>query len=183
MACIGRNVEILINLPKNLAKCSCIPQCAELNYYSHTKKIIVRDIMILTILSVLYSALYYLCLFLINLLTVLPLGIDVGLFGVAAYFTTKLKRPDPENVSHIFGPEHGSKEGDSHPERILKCIAHRGAGLDAPENTLEAFKYCLERDCNFVELDVRTSKDGQLVLLHDRGLERLTGANISNGTL
>ncbi|XP_050676610.1 glycerophosphodiester phosphodiesterase 1 isoform X1 [Leptidea sinapis] len=136
--------------------------------------------MILTVLSVLYSGLYYLCLFLINLLTVLPLGIDVGLFGVAAYFTTKLKRPDPENVSHIFGPEHGSKEGDSHPERILKCIAHRGAGLDAPENTLEAFKYCVERDCNFVELDVRTSKDGQLVLLHDRGLERLTGANISN---
>ncbi|CAG9134461.1 unnamed protein product [Plutella xylostella] len=42
MACIGRNVEILINLPKNLAKCSCLPQCAELNYYSHTKKIVIR---------------------------------------------------------------------------------------------------------------------------------------------
>ncbi|GBP38253.1 hypothetical protein EVAR_18133_1 [Eumeta japonica] len=41
MACIGRNVEILINLPKNLAKCSCLPQCAELNYYSHTKKVVV----------------------------------------------------------------------------------------------------------------------------------------------
>ncbi|XP_028028254.1 uncharacterized protein LOC114241593 [Bombyx mandarina] len=44
MACIGRNVEILINIPKNLAKCSCLPQCAELNYYSHTKKIVVRRI-------------------------------------------------------------------------------------------------------------------------------------------
>ncbi|CAK1556020.1 unnamed protein product [Leptosia nina] len=42
MACIGRNVEILVNLPKNLAKCPCAPQCAELNYYSHTKKIVVR---------------------------------------------------------------------------------------------------------------------------------------------
>ncbi|XP_053623489.1 sodium channel protein Nach-like [Plodia interpunctella] len=42
MACIGRNVEILINLPKNLAKCSCMPQCNELNYYSHTKKVFIR---------------------------------------------------------------------------------------------------------------------------------------------
>lgn len=42
MACIGRNVEILINLPKNLAKCSCLPQCAELNFYSHTKKVLNR---------------------------------------------------------------------------------------------------------------------------------------------
>ncbi|KAG6460682.1 hypothetical protein O3G_MSEX012170 [Manduca sexta] len=42
MACIGRNVEILINIPKHLAKCSCLPQCAELNYYSHTKKVVIR---------------------------------------------------------------------------------------------------------------------------------------------
>nr|XP_034838219.1 uncharacterized protein LOC117994418 isoform X3 [Maniola hyperantus] len=42
MACIGRNVEILVNLPKNLANCPCMPQCEELNYYSHTKKVIVR---------------------------------------------------------------------------------------------------------------------------------------------
>lgn len=31
-----------------------------------------------------------------------------------------------------------------------------------------------------VELDVRTSKDGKLVLLHDQGLQRLTGSSISN---
>lgn len=33
---------------------------------------------------------------------------------------------------------------------------------------------CVESECNFVELDVRTTKDGQLILLHDEGLERLT---------
>lgn len=36
----------------------------------------------------------------------------------------------------------------------------------------------MERDCNFVELDVRSSRDGQLVLLHDQGLERLAGTSI-----
>ncbi|PZC73183.1 hypothetical protein B5X24_HaOG209915 [Helicoverpa armigera] len=45
---------------------------------------------------------------------------------------------------------------------------------------MEAFKYCVERECNIVELDVRTSRDGKLVLLHDQGLERLTGTDIAN---
>lgn len=39
---------------------------------------------------------------------------------------------------------------------------------------------CVERDCNIIELDVRTSRDGKLLLLHDQGLERLTGTDITN---
>ncbi|XP_061384955.1 glycerophosphodiester phosphodiesterase 1 isoform X2 [Danaus plexippus] len=113
-------------------------------------------------------------------LFVLPFGIDVGILGVAAYYITRLKRPHQAAIEEVFGPEPSSKEGSLYPEKVVKCIAHRGAGLDAPENTLQAFKYCVERDCTFVELDVRTSRDGQLVLLHDQGLERLTGTNISD---
>ncbi|XP_045456785.1 glycerophosphodiester phosphodiesterase 1 [Melitaea cinxia] len=131
-----------------------------------------------------YSGICYVISFLFTfvsmLRTVLPFGLDVGLLGVAAYYLTMLKKPDKFNVENIFGPEPSSKDGTVYPEKVVKCIAHRGAGFDAPENTLEAFKYCAERDCNFVELDVRTSKDGQLVLLHDQGLERLTGTNITN---
>ncbi|RVE49052.1 hypothetical protein evm_006298 [Chilo suppressalis] len=111
---------------------------------------------------------------------VLPFGLDVGIIGVGAYYLTRLKKAQQNNVLSIFGPEPGSKEGELHPEKVVRCIAHRGAGLDAPENTLEAFKYCVDRDCNFVELDVRSSKDGQLVLLHDQGLERLAGSNIAD---
>ncbi|CAG9574275.1 unnamed protein product [Danaus chrysippus] len=113
-------------------------------------------------------------------LFVLPFGIDVGILGVAAYYITRLKRPHQAAIEEVFGPEPSSKEGALYPEKVVKCIAHRGAGLDAPENTLQAFKYCVERDCTFVELDVRTSRDGQLVLLHDQGLERLTGTSISD---
>ncbi|CAF4945764.1 unnamed protein product [Pieris macdunnoughi] len=113
-------------------------------------------------------------------LFVLPFGLDVGILGVAAYFYTKLPKPESNNVSSIFGPESGSKESEKHPDRVVKCIAHRGAGLDAPENTMQAFKYCVAMECNFVEMDVRASRDGQLVLLHDQGLERLTGTDIAD---
>ncbi|KAM3956860.1 glycerophosphodiester phosphodiesterase 1-like [Aphomia sociella] len=113
-------------------------------------------------------------------LFVLPFGIDVGILGVAAYYLTRLKKPNHNNVISIFGPEPGSKEGEANPDKVVRCIAHRGAGFDAPENTLQAFKYCVEHECNFVELDVRSSKDGKLVLLHDPGLERLAGSSISD---
>ncbi|XP_013174408.1 PREDICTED: glycerophosphodiester phosphodiesterase 1-like isoform X1 [Papilio xuthus] len=113
-------------------------------------------------------------------LFVLPIGLDVGILGITAYFITRLKKADPTNVAQIFGPDPWSKESELHPEKVVKCIAHRGASLDAPENTMQAFKYCVDRDCNFVELDVRSSRDGHLVLLHDEGLGRLTGTEINN---
>ncbi|KAJ0169849.1 hypothetical protein K1T71_014455 [Dendrolimus kikuchii] len=113
-------------------------------------------------------------------LFVLPLGLDVGIVGISAYYLSRLKKPDQKNVLSVFGPEPGSKESETNPEKVVKCIAHRGAALDAPENTLQAFKYCVERDCNFVELDVRSCQDGKLVLLHDQGLGRLAGNNVTD---
>lgn len=73
--------------------------------------------------------------------TVLPLGLDVGIAGAAAYMFLRLRPPSPDSVKRIFGPDPWSKEGQQQPEALVQCIAHRGAGLDAPENTLEAFKY------------------------------------------
>ncbi|XP_041968425.1 uncharacterized protein LOC121725488 [Aricia agestis] len=192
MACIGRNVEILVNLPKNLAKCSCMPQCDELNYYSHTKKVNVRNLttyrttrtMFVTTFSLACNSVYYVTSFLYGFIwilhIVLPFVIDIGIFGVIVYHWTRLRKPNHNNVIHIFGPEPGSKESELHPQKTVRCIAHRGAGLDAPENTLQAFKYCVENECGFVELDVRLSRDGQLVLLHDQGLERLSGTDVAN---
>ena len=52
-------------------------------------------------------------------------------------------------------------------------IAHRGLLLHAPENTLPAFASCLEFGMGF-ELDIRTTKDGKLVVLHDGTLGRTT---------
>ncbi len=51
-------------------------------------------------------------------------------------------------------------------------IAHRGASAYAPENTMAAVRYALEIDFDMIEIDVRLSKDNQVVLLHDRTIKR-----------
>jgi glycerophosphoryl diester phosphodiesterase len=54
-------------------------------------------------------------------------------------------------------------------------LAHRGDGRYHPENTLPALLAALEAGCDGVELDVRASRDGVPVLLHDPTLARVHG--------
>jgi glycerophosphoryl diester phosphodiesterase len=58
-------------------------------------------------------------------------------------------------------------------ERPL-VLAHRGARLQAPENTVPAFLLALELGADGVELDVRATADGVAVCIHDGRLERTT---------
>ena len=57
--------------------------------------------------------------------------------------------------------------------RLTRKIGHRGAMLVAPENTLAAFSACVERGIG-IEIDVRTSKDNKLVIIHDETISRTT---------
>ncbi|MCI5058746.1 MAG: glycerophosphodiester phosphodiesterase family protein, partial [Flavobacteriales bacterium] len=59
----------------------------------------------------------------------------------------------------------------------VKLIAHRGAKKYAPENTIPAFLKAKELGADFVEIDVRQTKDGILVAMHDATVDRTT-----NGT-
>lgn len=52
--------------------------------------------------------------------------------------------------------------------------AHRGAMPDLPENTLATYKAALAMQVNYIEIDVRTTKDHQLIILHDESLNRTT---------
>ena len=56
-------------------------------------------------------------------------------------------------------------------------IAHRGARLKAPENTIASFAQAVKDGGDAVELDVQLSKDGELVIMHDATVDRTT-----NGT-
>jgi glycerophosphoryl diester phosphodiesterase len=56
----------------------------------------------------------------------------------------------------------------------LGVSAHRGNSESAPENTLATFQKVLEIGIDYIEIDVRTTKDGQLVILHDGSLDRTT---------
>src|SRR5260370_29469291 len=56
----------------------------------------------------------------------------------------------------------------------VQLICHRTSNRDMPENTLEALALAARMGCNIVEVDIRMTLDGQLVLNHDGMLERLT---------
>ena len=58
--------------------------------------------------------------------------------------------------------------------RDLEIVAHRGANHLAPENTLAAAEICVDLGVEYVEIDVRTSKDGILYVIHDSKLDRTT---------
>ena len=53
-------------------------------------------------------------------------------------------------------------------------IAHRGDSSSAPENTLEAFRHALKLGVDGVELDVRLTRDREVVVIHDHRVDRTT---------
>src|SRR5207244_3967682 len=70
------------------------------------------------------------------------------------------------------------------PSKRPLVVGHRGLMHVAPECTLARFKACLSLRVGF-EFDVRRTKDGQLVCLHDTTLDRTTDGKgtLANSTL
>jgi glycerophosphoryl diester phosphodiesterase len=72
------------------------------------------------------------------------------------------------NVSYgLQAPIPKSKNG-------FVVIAHRGNHVEAQENTLAAFQNAIKVGADYVEIDLRTSKDSQLVIMHDGTVNRMT---------
>lgn len=60
----------------------------------------------------------------------------------------------------------------------IKVVAHRGGvGLDVPENTLPAIQKAIDIGAQLVEIDVRETKDGHLILMHDATVDRTTNGS------
>ncbi|HJQ93978.1 MAG TPA: glycerophosphodiester phosphodiesterase family protein [Candidatus Thermoplasmatota archaeon] len=57
------------------------------------------------------------------------------------------------------------------------ACAHRGLSAEHPENTLAAFQAAATAGFTAIELDVRTTADNEIVVLHDAGIERTTDGN------
>ncbi len=70
-------------------------------------------------------------------------------------------------------------------DKKVEVWAHRGASGYAPENTIEAFRKAVEMRADGVELDVQMSKDGELVVIHDETLDRVSdvSGNVRDMTL
>ena len=54
-------------------------------------------------------------------------------------------------------------------------FAHRGASVDHDEHTFAAYYAAVQQGADFLELDVRSTADGTIIILHDANLERTTG--------
>ncbi len=65
-------------------------------------------------------------------------------------------------------PAHSSL---AHPGAV--AIAHRGGGLEAEENTMDAFTHAVSLGYSHVELDVHATRDGAVVIHHDADLSRI----------
>jgi len=53
-------------------------------------------------------------------------------------------------------------------------IAHRGNHVRVPENTIESIEEAIKCGADYIETDLRTTKDGYLVILHDASVDRIT---------
>ena len=78
-----------------------------------------------------------------------------------------------------------AQKADTNFEKITQALlnpksgtvlvaSHRGVHLELPENSLAAFSKAIELGIDIMELDVRCSKDGKLVVMHDKTVDRTT---------
>lgn len=89
-----------------------------------------------------------------------------------------------DEITALGGPTAGglAVAGDPPPPisavaRRVGIIAHRGDSADAPENTLAALQNAVDAGAQAIEIDVRMTRDGDVVLMHDADLSRTTNGS------
>ena len=81
------------------------------------------------------------------------------------------------NGFYIYLSINDKIELDIYYSNRATVTAHRGDSKHAPENTMAAISLAVENQADIVEIDVRQTKDGVLVLMHDESLLRTTGVD------
>lgn len=66
------------------------------------------------------------------------------------------------------------KELNDFKSKKVLVVSHRGDWRNAPENSLQAFKNCIDMGVDMIEIDLHKTKDGQLMLMHDNTINRTT---------
>lgn len=77
-------------------------------------------------------------------------------------------KTNPSDLNQILLTFHNSSS-----EKIL-VVAHRAMHTKYPENSLAAFQHSIDSGVDMIETDIRTTKDGKLVLMHDGTIDRTT---------
>ena len=98
-------------------------------------------------------------------------------------FFWKLFIPFCLMVFYPWFPPETSLNHDKTPDTVIDSfplpkngktyvIAHRGAHIRIPENSLPAFQKAIDLGCDFVEIDTRLTKDGQIVSVHNSTIDQ-----------
>lgn len=74
----------------------------------------------------------------------------------------------------LFGQKMIDFQDFRKPNNGVYVIAHRGAHQLIPENSLPAYQKAIDLGCDFVEIDVRTTKDGKFVSIHNSTIDAYT---------
>ncbi len=90
----------------------------------------------------------------------------------AAKGTTEYVAEVDATIARLLRVESAGKEVYRFPG--VRVVAHRGNVNEAPENTLAAFEKAIAHGADLIEIDVRETKDGHLVILHDATVDRTT---------
>lgn len=61
-----------------------------------------------------------------------------------------------------------------HNPKYVTIVSHRGDWRNHPENSIPAFKSCIDMGIDMIEIDVQRTKDGKLILMHDPTVDRCT---------
>jgi len=69
------------------------------------------------------------------------------------------------------------RDEDSSPGGHPFVVAHRGASAELPEHTLAAYELALQQGADGLECDVRLTRDGHLVCVHDRRVDRTSNGS------
>ena len=56
----------------------------------------------------------------------------------------------------------------------VMVVSHRGDWRNAPENSLQAIQNCIDMGVDMVEVDLKKTKDGHLIVMHDQTIDRTT---------
>lgn len=64
------------------------------------------------------------------------------------------------------------KKDDIRSEKYLQFQAHRGVSVEAPENTMAAYRAAAKQFFTYIEVDPAATKDGVIVMLHDKTITR-----------
>lgn len=76
--------------------------------------------------------------------------------------------------SGMLYAQSGSKIPEAFYGNGILVVSHRADWRNAPENSLQAIQNCIEMEVDMVEIDLKKTKDGQLILMHDKTIDRTT---------